>query len=294
MSAAVGGVPSLTLACGSLGPVPFAERAAAAHGAGFSAIGLSLAEYDRLRDTGSSDADLLSILADHALVVSEVEAVVGFAAEHPAGAAGGLPAPTPEPALDRILRMGERLGARRLQVLGTFGSPVLEADAVARFAALCDRAAGHGLTLAIEFIPGTNIPDAATAAAIVGAAGRANGGVCVDSWHHFRGHPDEKALRRIPAEHIAMLQINDGPLIPQEDDYLSDTKRHRSPPGTGEFDLVRLLQAVSRAALIAPVSVEVLSQDLAALPPAEAASLMAARTRAVLAAAGVTTGPVGE
>ncbi len=60
-----------------------------------------------------------------------------------------------------------------------------------RFGELCDRAAGHGLLVGIEWLPYTNIATAADAQAIVEAAGRPNGGYCADIWHHRRGANDD-------------------------------------------------------------------------------------------------------
>ena len=45
-------------------------------------------------------------------------------------------------------------------------------EAGVRFGELCDRAAEHGATVGLEFLPFTNIVDAADALAIVEAAGR--------------------------------------------------------------------------------------------------------------------------
>ena len=50
----------------------------------------------------------------------------------------------------------------------------------------------------IEFLPWLDIPDAATAWAIAKQAGRANGGVLVDTWHYFRGAADPAQLEAIP------------------------------------------------------------------------------------------------
>ena len=71
-------------------------------------------------------------------------------------------------------------------------------DVIEGFAGLCDRAAEHGLLVALEFLPWSGIPDVATAWRIVDAAGRANGGLLVDTWHHLRGVADDDALRARP------------------------------------------------------------------------------------------------
>ena len=76
---------------------------------------------------------------------------------------------------------------------------------------MCDRAAEHGLDAGIEFLPWTGIRDAATAAEIARRAGRANGGIVFDTWHHFRGTNDDAALARVPGEQIKAVQLNSAP-----------------------------------------------------------------------------------
>jgi sugar phosphate isomerase/epimerase len=175
--------------------------------------------------------------------------------------------------------------ARHLQAVGTFNSEQLEDQAVDAFAALCDRAAAYELLVALEFVPGTNIPDAGTATEIVTAAGRTNGGLCVDSWHHFRGHNDDRLLRAIPPEKVFMIQLDDGAAHPVDPDYVTDTVLHRLPPGDGDFDLPGFLTVLWSHGVQAPISIEVLSAEMAQQPPAETAHALANATRNVVTAA---------
>lgn len=57
---------------------------------------------------------------------------------------------------------------------------------------------------------------------------------------------------------------------------------YRSLPGEGEFDITRFLNLVYGANIDLPLSVEVISDDLLALPVSESARLMAETTRNVL------------
>jgi sugar phosphate isomerase/epimerase len=68
-----------------------------------------------------------------------------------------------------------------------------------------------------------------------------------------------------------MIQINDGPKDPADPDFLVETLHHRAVPGTGDFDLDGFVDAVTEGGVTAPVSVEVISDELARLEPAEAA-----------------------
>ncbi|MEZ5260094.1 MAG: hypothetical protein R2705_25355 [Ilumatobacteraceae bacterium] len=80
--------------------------------------------------------------------------------------------------------------------------------------------------------------DAVTdALAVVEAADRPNGGLCLDIWHSTRRRVPRD--RRSPAGHRVMaVQMSDGPLQPDEPDYRDDCLRHRAAPGSGEMDAV--------------------------------------------------------
>ncbi|MGE3836230.1 MAG: sugar phosphate isomerase/epimerase family protein, partial [Acidimicrobiia bacterium] len=131
-----------------------------------------------------------------------------------------------------------------------------------------------------------NIPDVATGRALVEAAGRPNGGLCVDSWHFTRGNPDWDALGDLPGELVKGIQINDGTIEPEDPDYLHDCIANRRLCGEGEFDLVRFVQTLDRiGAAEVPYSVEIISDALAQRPAPEVAELTARSTRELLEAA---------
>jgi sugar phosphate isomerase/epimerase len=269
-----------TLAGGGIGEparFSFAERVAAAAAAGFAGIGLQVEDYGACRDGGLSDADLRAILDDHRVRVVELEFVFGWArADERSTWARRME--------ERLYAAADALGARHLNVgdidpAGDF--PPLDAVAE-RFAAVCDRAAAHGLLVAIEFLPWTDIPDVRTAWEIARRAGRPNGGLLVDAWHYFRGAGNEAALRAVPAGRIVAVQLDDAD-APSGAPY-EDTLRRRLP-GEGTFDLVGLVRLLDDIGVDVPVSVEIISPEHAARPLAEAARRAHDTTRAVLARA---------
>jgi sugar phosphate isomerase/epimerase len=140
--------------------------------------------------------------------------------------------------------------------------------------------------IALEFMPTTNIPDAAVALSVVQGADRPNGGLCVDTWHHFRGANDDALLRRLPADKVFVIQLNDGAATAESPDYVVDTTRNRRAPGDGCFDLVGFLRLMESIDVHPPLSIEVLSESMDALQPNEAAARLARATRALTAAAG--------
>jgi sugar phosphate isomerase/epimerase len=245
---------------------PFEERVAAAAAAGFAGIGYFVREYVELCDEGWTDARFQEVLDQHGVVLHEVDALPLDRLDH----------------LDAAVHLATTFGAHHLQVQGNRPGSVDEAAEVV--AGIADRVAGADVQVAIEFLPSNNIPTVADALALAERTGRANVGVQVDVWHHVRGANDWSMLEALPLERIVSVQVDDGPLRPVLPDYLEETVRHRCPPGEGEFDLDRFLAVVHPAASTLPLSLEVIDDDLLALPAAEAARRIAAGTRRVLAA----------
>ena len=254
---------------------PFEVRVQAAAEAGFSAMGFYVGDYRRLRALGKSDADLRAILRFYGMRVLELEALRGWSA-------------TGEEALryrvdeEAVLRMNQAVGpADTVQVVGPYEGTL--DHAIESFAGLCDRMRPYGLAAAIEFLPEmTNIQDAAEALTIVTGADRRNGGLCIDSWHHFRGANDDAMLRSVPVERIFSIQLNDGPSQRIEDDYYQDCTRHRLLPGQGGFDLESFLGLLRQCGVRRPISVEVLSDELLGQSPPAVARQLAEHTRIVI------------
>jgi sugar phosphate isomerase/epimerase len=258
----------------------FDERLAAAAAAGMAGIGLYVFEYERLRDEeGRTPADIRRALDDHGLVLADAEVARGW------WAADGAPAEESRRVEALAFEMADEFGVRYLQAVGPYDCGFDQA--VDGFGRLCDRAAEHGLLVGIEWLPFTNIRDAADAQAIVTAGGRPNGGYCADIWHHARGANDVSLIEALEPERIFAIQMNDGPQEPQLDDYKTDCLANRLPPGAGEFDAVGFVELMVRMGVDAPISLEVPSTALWAAP-AEAAALAAADgMRSVLDAAGI-------
>jgi sugar phosphate isomerase/epimerase len=269
---------ALVLSHYSVRHADFADRVRAAASAGFAGIGLKLGEYERLRAAGHTDAQLRDVLAEHGQRVLAYEAVRGWAST-------GAVRDQYLAHLRTIEQMVAAFGPpHHIQVIGPYEG---DGDAAAAgFAEVCDHFAEFGTVAAIEYLPEmSNIPDAASAWAIAEAAGRDNGGLCVDAWHHFRSGEGFDALARIPADRVFDVQLDDGPLQPTDPDYYTDCTSYRVAPGAGEFDLVGFVQTLDGMGVATPISVEVISVELDQRPPDEVARLIADGSRAVLAAA---------
>ena len=228
------------------------NRVVAAAEAGCAGIGLYTRDYQRLERDGLVGA-LEDLLDEHGICLAEIEALRGWG--DPAQATGDDAREQEATAF----RMADRFECRYVQAIG----PVADDTAVAAagFATMCDRAGDHGLVVGLEFLPFTNVVDAADALRLVEAADRDNGGVCVDIWHHTRGADDLDQIRAIPGDRITAIQVSDGPLTPTLDDYYEDCLRTRLPPGQGEMDVAGFLAAVRSTGTTAPIGLEVCNES---------------------------------
>ena len=264
----------------------FADRVAAAAAAGFAGISLWGRDYDAARAEGHRDADIRVMLDDHGLAVGELDPAWWWlpgAAEIGASLAG---AADTEGVFaygeTELFRIAETVGARSVNAVDVFGGEWDVAAAADAFAGLCDRAAEHGLLVHVEFLPWSRIPDVSTAWEIVRRADRPNGGVAIDAWHFARSGSTLADLASVPSDRVLGIQLDDGPTA-AEPDLVTATLHERRLPGKGAFDLRSLCRALAGSP--APIGVEVFSDDLHALGPAEAARRAGDATRAVLAGA---------
>jgi sugar phosphate isomerase/epimerase len=166
---------------------------------------------------------------------------------------------------DELLEMARRLGARWVQV-----RVVDELDDGIRklFAWSAGHFGGSDVGLAVEFSPLTKVKTLADARQMIaGAGGGARTGVIVDTWHFFRGDDRWPDLEAVPVDELAFVQFSDG--LPAGNDAGHDTLHRRALPGHGEFDLDRFAACLRAKGFRGPVSVEVLSEEMRALPVQE-------------------------
>ncbi len=276
------GREDLVLCAGTVPRASFAERVEAAAAAGFSAISLFAADYQRARAEGLSDADMRTLLADHDIAIAELDPLLRWVpGADVAAEASGQGAELFRHSEAEFYAIADALGARSLNAVLFTDKRLATAVIAEAFAALCDRAAEHGLLVHLEFLPWTQIPDLVTALEIVEMADRPSGGIMLDSWHHFRSRAGNQALRGAPGGRILAIQLNDAPGEPEEDP-IEETLHRRLLPGEGDIDLVGLVKIIDQGAAQAPIGVEIFSDRLAGLPAKEAARRAGEATRAIL------------
>ena len=197
------------------------------------------------------------------------------------GLCSPLPGITEGVSEDIFFEQAEMLGTTLVNVVHYGGDPTVARTQMAdALGALADRAARRGLSLVIEFIPGTAIPDLPVALELVRTVDRANLRVLLDTWHLGRsgGGPD-LVVDDVPAL-VGRVQVSDRkreqdlqPYVPMSGRYL---------PGRGELPLAAVLAPVLAANPGMPVGVEVANDELLAMTASEAASVAARALRELL------------
>ena len=265
-----------TLWAGTVGfASPLAERFAAAAATGCRQVTLSPPDVLRAAAGGMTAAEIGRRARDQGLDLV-IDPVMNW-----------YPDREPSPSrfagvsTDDALRMCEALGVTALSAIATASSDVPVPELAGYFGRLCDRAAGFGARVHLEFIPFTIVATLRIAWDLVRAAGRPNGGLVFDTWHFFRGKPEFEVLARIPGDRIFCVQLDDAPAVPQGS--LREETSRRLLPGDGQLDLIAALRALHRIGALTWVGPEVISPTLAAMPVRDAAALAMERTRAIVA-----------
>ena len=269
------GPDGYTLWAGTVGfTSPLAERFAAAAATGCREATLSPPDVLRAAQDGTAAAEIGRQARDLGLDLV-VDPVMNW-----------YPDREPSPSrfagvsTDDALRICEALGVTSLSAIATASSDVPVPDLAGYFGRVCDRAAGFGARVHLEFIPFTIVRTLRIAWDLVRAADRPNGGLVFDTWHFFRGEPDFEVLAGIPGDRIFHVQLDDAPAVPSGP--LREETQHRLLPGDGALDLVAAIRALDRIGGLRRVGPEVISPDLAALSVLDAATLAMDRTRALV------------
>ena len=276
------GPDDLVLCAATLSAVPLGERIEAAAEAGFTGLSLFADDYERARADGHSDHDLRARLADRGLSIGELDPLLTWVP----GAELGSGANEQGTAFFRygegdFYRIADAIGARSINAVLFADQEIPRDDLAEAFAGLCDRANERGLLVHLEFMPFTQVRDARAALEITSLADRPNGGIMLDTWHHYRGGANAESLAGLAIDRVLAVQISDAPRE-AEPDVLEETMHRRRVPGEGDADLAAVLAVLAKGGAPAPMGVEIFSDALAALPAKEAAQRVARATRALL------------
>jgi len=184
-----------------------------------------------------------------------------------------IPKRSPMPPYDRdeFLALAVAFEVNTVVLVAPFPTDA-DFDAVTEgFASFCDRAALDGLAVALEFTPIPPVNSVALAHKVLRDAARPNTNIILDMWHFFQGSPDFEALEAVPAGMITGVQVSGGNIGQFQEGLVKDTFRHRLLPGQGNFEVERLLRVLDSKGALGMCGPEVLSTELFAMTPTEAA-----------------------
>ena len=241
-------------------PPELIEVAAAA---GFRTVGIRLTAspsvgvppYDCLHE-GPVLRDTLARLASTGVSVLDTE-FLRFEPDQPVGVPEGF------------LEVSARLGARHVLVMSAEPE---EARTLDRFGDLCDRAAGYGLHVCLEFAVYTGVRTLAHAAEMVTRSRRANASVLIDALHFSRSGGLPAHVAQVDPALLRYAQICDAvaemPAPTDTPALIREARTGRLLPGEGALPLRELVAALPAGI---PLAIEAPVRATAALPPLERA-----------------------
>jgi sugar phosphate isomerase/epimerase len=236
----------------------WSERCAQAAETGFVGLGLWHADIEHQLES-SSLAEIRKALDDNGLRCYELEFLWDWFVDD-----------EDRPAADRqrklLFEVAAALDAHHIKAGNIPGKPCEMPQLNEAYAALVADAAQHcpGSKVLYEFMPfDVNVNSVDAALAVMD--GIDNTGVVIDTWHMGKLGIKPDDLRAFPVERLGWIELSDGQYEDMEDP-LDEVINRRKLPGEGEFDIRGYVRVAQEMGYAEPWGVEVLSEDLRALP----------------------------
>jgi sugar phosphate isomerase/epimerase len=254
------------LCCGTLMQcgLPQLIETAARHG--FPTITARPASFAAALEAGWTAPRLRRLLADAGLRVTMIDALTKGLPGLPGPETldPGLRAILPPDAIDPpeesvVFAAAEGLEAPWVNIAHFRGRPVPFEEMAEAIGGVCRRASARGVGVALEFVPGTGLPDLPFAQRIAQACGEPNCRLTLDPWHLDRSGGDVEDVRALPPGAIAGVQLCDRTRPPPGTPYVPMSGRDL--PGEGELPLHNLLRAALANSPAASVEVEVFTAE---------------------------------
>jgi sugar phosphate isomerase/epimerase len=167
-------------------------------------------------------------------------------------------------ALTPAMTTGAELGAGFALVAGNDANESRLIDNLGR---LADIAKMHGLKIAFEFMPFTQVRSLDQALRIGEKVAAPNLQLLVDALHVSRSGDDMRTLPRLDSSIVGYIHLCDAPAkLPPPDGLRDEARLDRLDPGEGELPLDDFLDAMPADV---PIGVEVPCRAYAHLPPVE-------------------------
>ncbi|GAA0991980.1 sugar phosphate isomerase/epimerase [Acrocarpospora macrocephala] len=239
-------------------PIPLPARIEQAARAGFTGFGLmhiDLEEFLRTSDLPT----VRKILDDNGIRHVELEFLTDWWLDDGERAES-------DRVLALLLEASEALAPHHVKIGPDIGGGPFDLDRYAAgFHRVCEAFAQAGTTVAVEFMPFSNINTLACAVELVTTAGHPAGGLMVDLWHVERGAATFEELARLPLGLVKGVELDDGAAQQVGDGY-TDTVLRRRLCGQGDFRVVEFINLLRDLGWAGPWGVEILSETYRVLP----------------------------
>lgn len=260
----------------SMGPSPhdLRVRIEAAAQAGYRGIGVDC--IDLVTSVSRyGHAGIKAMLADNGLDFFELEGLGDWYASGPARAAS-------DAVRAEMFSAAERIGVSHIKLTGNVvGRSVPPEVMRSEFNQFCADAANAGTRATLEMVGISDVRDLETARFVIDDTWTRNGGLCADIWHFQRGGVPYEELSQMQGM-VGWVELDDG----RTSDFgsiISAQLDERRLPGEGDFDIAGFLSALTETGYSGGMGVEILSDEVRALAPVEAAQRSFAAAQAQLA-----------
>jgi sugar phosphate isomerase/epimerase len=237
----------------------FADRCAEAARVGFVGLGLWHADIVHQLESRSL-GDMRRILDDHGIRCYELEFLMDWFVDE------GEDARRESDRMRELLfEAGNELDAHHIKAGNIPGTPCEMPRLKEAYAELCaDAAQRTSAKVLYEFMPfDVNVHTVDSALEVIDGIEKT--GVVIDTWHMSKLGIAPDDLRKFSVEQLGWIELSDGQFENMEDP-IDEVINRRKLPGEGEFDIRGYVEVGLDVGYSEPWGVEVLSEDLRALP----------------------------
>lgn len=245
---------------------------------GFPTLSVTPHVYRQSLEAGETPQSLRRRMADAGVRVRVIDAITTGLPGLPSEPTklGGLSIPRDD--VGACLSIADALEAPIVNLTHYGGEPPAF-DALAEgVGSISRRAAASGVTIVMEFVPGSGFPDLSTAMAIREACGEPNCGILLDTWHLARTGGIVGDIEALPSGAIGAFQLCDRTEPAPGTPYVPLTGRDL--PGEGELPLWPIVDAALANNPGLTFELEVFSEELQQLPADAACARVAAAVEA--------------
>jgi sugar phosphate isomerase/epimerase len=263
-------IPQIGLCWAMIHRASLAETIEIAARHSFPTLEVTPSIYFAAIDAGASEASLRRQLSDAGVRIAVIDCI-----------SGGLPGlddattqfrgqAMKRDTVETCLTVAEALDAPVLNLTHYRGNPVELPVLAEALAEVCRKAGARGRSVALEFVPDSGIPSIHAARTLAEICGEGNCGILLDTWHLARSGGTIADIEALPPGMIHAFQLSDRTEPEPGEPYVPMSGRKL--PGEGELPLAQTIAAALANNPGISIELEVFSEQLLAMPPADAAA----------------------